>query len=170
MAEQNNNLSLKDVLTLIETINKASDERMMKAIAEIKKPSVEEQEKLDKEKARTIKKHQERVTEAKAEEEGRLAAQRACGMRNHTKRDGSPAWGGQINSDGQFRPICTQCRLVGPPIKAPREMYTSGVNLQDKEIFPRLTLEMLMAWHHSYGSHKASGCECEHIKPLLEAA
>jgi hypothetical protein len=50
------------------------------------------------------------------------------------------------------------------------EMYTSGVNLQDKEIFPRLTLEMLMAWHHSYGSHKEHGCECEHIKPLLQAA
>jgi uncharacterized ferredoxin-like protein len=56
MAEQNTNLSLKDVLALIETINKASDERMMKAIAEMKKLSPEEQEKFDKEKARTIRK------------------------------------------------------------------------------------------------------------------
>jgi hypothetical protein len=167
MAEQNNSLSLKDVLALLESQNRASDERMMKAIAEIKKPSPEEQEKLDKERARTIKRSQERVAEAKAMEEGQIQAQRLC---HHIKRDGSPAWGGQVNSDGNFRPICTQCRLIGPPIKAPKEMYTGGVNLQDKELFPRLTLEMLMAWHHSYGSHKEQGCECDRLKHFVKAA
>jgi hypothetical protein len=72
----------------------------------------------------------------------------------HTKRDGSPAWGGQINSDGISGQSVLNVVCWASNQSAKRDVHIGGVNLQDKEIFPRLTLEMLMAWHHSYGSHK----------------
>ncbi len=125
---------------------------MMKAFAaELKKPTELEQKKIDDDRNRLLRQAAIRRNEAKIEEEARISTQRGCA---HVKRDNSPAWGGQVNSDGYVRPMCTICRKIMPEIKAPVEWIANGVNMQDKEIFPKLTEEMLLEWHKVQGGAK----------------
>jgi hypothetical protein len=149
MSEQT--LTMKDVLEIIRLQSEENRKAMLDFAVELKKPTAEQQKKIDEDKARLEKQRQERVYEAKIEEESRTSAQSRCA---HVKKDGKPAWGGGVNGDGYVRPMCTQCFKIMPEIKAPMEWIQSGVNFQDKELFPILTEEMLVKWHHAFGGPK----------------
>lgn len=149
MSEQT--LTMKDVLAILELQNEKQTETMLKFAEKLKEPTAEQQAKIDADKARLEKQRLERVHEAKIEEESRTFAQLRCA---HVKKDRSPAWGGGVNGDGYVRPMCTVCYKIMPEIKAPMEWIQGGVNFQDKELFPVLTEDMLMKWHHAFGGPK----------------
>src|SRR5580765_4329712 len=66
------------VLALLNKMNESADERMLKAIAEIRKPSAEEQAKLDQEFAKRKERAAAAVKLAMAEEQGKENAARSC--------------------------------------------------------------------------------------------
>ena len=73
MAENEKSISLSDLQVILAEQQRQSDERLMKIIAELKKPTVMEQKQLDKEAAEILAKNEER----KANAEGMLAKRKA---------------------------------------------------------------------------------------------
>ena len=98
----------------------------MAAIAEMKKPSVEEQEKIDaaKERARLNKRAAIEMGERTIRAE--KAHQRVCA---HSQPDGNTSFRGQVNSDNCYRLYCMNCKYISPPIHATPEQIASGLNL-----------------------------------------
>lgn len=138
-------ITLADVLALLKEDREAHREEMATLVAQITEP---QRRKDEEERQKLLRRAENAKKEARIEEEARTSAQRVCA---HKKRDGSPSWGGQVNTDGYVRPMCTQCFKIMPEIKAPVEWIQNGVNLQNKEIFPSLTEADILAWHKAYG-------------------
>jgi len=149
--------TIQDILALMQRMNEDSDNRMMKAISEMKKPTAAEQKKLDDEEKRLARQREIRRSEMIIEEKSRLGAQQAC-MHKKKSRTGSfvSAWGGQVNSDGYWHPVCTVCQKVGPEVKAPQEWLMGGVNAQDADnvIMANMTEEILLQWQKQTGGPK----------------
>lgn len=96
------------------------------AAAEFKRPSADEQEKLDKEKMLLDRKRKEGIEVAKFEEDQRKLAQTNC---PHRKPDGSSTIHlGQIYSDGMIHPICVRCQMLLPAREVPRDMLIQGIS------------------------------------------
>lgn len=146
--------TLNDVMDLLRQINDDNQKNMLMAIAEMKKPTAAEQEKLDKENAAIARKNEMRRQTMLAEEKVRKDAQTAC-QHKKKSRTGAfvSAWGGQVNSNGYWYPLCTQCQMIGPEVKAPVEWLTGGVNATDTDnpIWANLTLDMLKEWQRRTG-------------------
>jgi hypothetical protein len=145
MAEKQS-LSTEDILALFKQMQESSNANLIEAIKELKKPNELEQKKLNEEKERLRRESEIRVDQARRDEEFRTQAQKACA---HKKRDGNSSFGGQVNSDGYVRFVCTQCFLIAPEVKAPDEWIRSGVNAQDPDnaFMKQLTLKQIEAWH-----------------------
>src|SRR5580765_5618228 len=131
------------VLELLNKMNQSADERMLKAIAEIKKPTAEEQEKLDREKAKLRERVLAAAKLAQAQEQAKDNAAKFCP--HGTTHSGTKAfthqWRAQIHTpDGEkpyYIPRCTQCgstwdRWVGaksPKILASSDQIQNGINI-----------------------------------------
>lgn len=151
------NFTIKDVMLMMEEVNKAADERMFKLVHEMKKPTEAEQRKIDNEKMLLDRRMENRRREMIAEEKARTDAQKICPHKKKA-RNGTfvSAWGGQVNSDGYWYPLCTTCQLVGPEVKAPQEWITGGVNATDPEhpIWTSLNFATLLEWQKRSGGPK----------------
>lgn len=142
--------TLKDVMSMMSAVLKEQAEQHDKSLEKVVQAITEPQRKKDEEeRQKLIRRAAMASREATIEQQVRQGNQARC---SHKKKDGSPAWGGQVNGDGYVRPMCVQCYKIMPEIKAPQEWLTGGVNFQDKEIFPELTEEMLLAWHREWGA------------------
>jgi hypothetical protein len=152
MAEKQN-LSTDDILALFKQMQESSNANLIEAIKELKKPNELEQKKLDQEKERMRRESEIRVDQARRDEIFRTQEQSNC---SHKKMDGSASWGGQVNSDGYVRFMCTQCRFLAPEVKAPDEWIRSGVNAQDPHnlVMKNLTLAQIVAWQKAFGGPK----------------
>jgi len=151
------NFTVEDVMMMMREMSQASDERMLKLVQEMRKPTEAEQKKIDNEKALLERRRENRRREMIAEEKARTDAQKVCPHKKKA-RNGSfvSAWGGQVNSDGYWYPLCTSCQLVGPEVKAPQEWITGGVNATDPEhpIWTSLDLKTLYEWQRRSGGPK----------------
>lgn len=97
---------------------------IINVVREARKPTPEEQKKLDEEKALAQKRREEMVELAKAEEEGRRNLQDRC---PHKKQNGESRIVGQIHSDGFIHPLCQWCQKEFPPVKPASEMLAQGI-------------------------------------------
>lgn len=152
------NFTLKDVMSLLDQISKQSDERMLTLVSKMKEPTAAEQKKIDESEALIRRKHEIRRSEMIAEEKSRLGAQRSCPHKKKHARSGAfiSAWGGQVNADGYWHPVCTVCMKEGPEVKAPIEWIQGGVNATDPEnvYMASLTEEILLEWQKRLGGPK----------------
>lgn len=137
----------KDLFELMAEMQRQSDDRMMKAITELKKPLPHEQAKIDKEieleRRKKVAKIREAVSYGRSEKE----AQFFC---KHIKvaegtMPGGHAFRAQVNSDNYFRPQCIRCFKNFPRIKCTDEQLKSGIALQNVKV--GITAEILLQWH-----------------------
>lgn len=138
-----NGISAEQLTAILKAINESADERMIRFAQELKKPSAEEQAKIDKDKAKLKERILASAKLAEAEEKGRVNAAKFCP--HGTTHSGTKAfthqWRAQVHTpDGEkpyYVPRCTQCgstwdRWVGasnPKILASAEQLQSGVNM-----------------------------------------
>lgn len=110
----------------VEKIVEVMGKEFMAAIQEMKKPTTEEQEKIDEDKKRREQQNKQRVELAKAEVGKKKIRMERC---PHLKQDGRTTIGGQIIQDGLVHPICVRCQSEFAPFKPTPEMMMGGVNL-----------------------------------------
>lgn len=144
---------MQEILTALAGILKQQSEQQqqqfLEAIRELKKPSPEEQAKLDREKQQTERRVREQVELAKIETERREATKRGCphstthpgtGVVRHT-------WRAQVHTPAgkapYFIPTCSQCLTQLDPIPATPEMLTNGVQL---DMYRSLDMAQLVKW------------------------
>lgn len=113
-------------MSLLETILNKQHENMLEFAKEMRKPSELEQRKIDAENAKLMAKAESRRQAATAEMNLREMKRKNC---SHSRTDGQHSWVGQVNADGFYRPMCQQCNIVLPAIKATSQQTTDGVNL-----------------------------------------
>lgn len=87
-------------------LSKLITEAIAAGVREFKKPTPEEQVKLDADRLRKQREQQARVDVGKAEEQRRTSEQERC---NHRRQDGSPRINGQLHSDGKVHLFCLFC-------------------------------------------------------------
>lgn len=93
-------------LAAMQQMSADNRETTLAAIAELKKPSAEEQAKIDEEKASLLAQSERRVEAAK-EQEADIAARRAsC---SHTMPNGQTNFRGQVMSNGWAGVFCSHC-------------------------------------------------------------
>lgn len=118
------------LMAMLEKMNEQNQKNLMSAIAEIKKPTAEEQGKLDKEREKQARMAKSRAEVGKMEKERREAQQRTC---RHRRPDESWAVSGQNFSDGTGKLICLQCqKMVYEGAQFPQgvgpKVHLTGVN------------------------------------------
>jgi hypothetical protein len=89
-------------------------QNMLTAVAEMKKPSPEEQAKIDDERSRRAQLAMSIALQTKQSLATKKARQAAC---RHALHNGKTSFRGQVNSDGCYRPYCAGCDYVSPPIR-----------------------------------------------------
>lgn len=130
-------IKMEDMLRVIAEMQQASDERMMKAIEAIRKPSELEQRKLDRELAQDKKRLDEKKANAIAMVQAREQKMKGCThttyhpltkMANHT-------WRGQWHTPpgvrAYFVPTCTQCQTQLPKIYSMTGDVSHAVDLHE---------------------------------------
>lgn len=151
MAEPTANpgLDMEAILKIVGQMNADNQQNMLAAIAEMKKPTVREQKKLDEEDLKFRQHQQSRIALAHSEENRKEALRRNCahatthpgtGVTKHT-------WRAQVHTPHgvapYFVPTCTQCFSQLPQILATTEMLTQGVNLDQ---YAGLNIDVLKNW------------------------
>ena len=133
---------------------KQNREAMVEFARELKKPSPEEQEKLDKAKERERISRVARVREAVQDEHVRKTTQFYCSHIKHAEGvyKQEHAFRGQVNNDNCCRPQCIRCNKLFPPFKVTEENMKSGMSLQN---IKTLTAEAL------YHAHMKSFPDCK---------
>ena len=145
MENQQQGLSAEQLTQILEAINSRSDERMINFAKELKKPSPEEQAKIDKEKAKLRERTLAAAKLAQAEEQGKENAARGCphGTTHEGTQVFTHQWRAQVctpvGEKPYYIPRCTQCgstwdRVYGlpsPKVLASPEQLQGGVNMND---------------------------------------
>lgn len=93
--------------------------------SELKKPSLEEQEKQEADRKRRLMIAQERVIIAKEFTEQQERIQSSC---PHVKENGRTAIQGQVHSDGMWHGFCFKCGFAAKPIPVPQSSMAGGNN------------------------------------------
>ena len=136
-------ISPEQLAQILDAINTKADERMIKFAKELKKPSPEEQAKLDRDKAKLAERVLAAAKLAQAEEAGRANAAKFCphGTTHAGTKAFTHQWRAQVHTpDGEkpyYVPRCTQCsttwdRWIGAPspkILANSDQIQNGVNM-----------------------------------------
>lgn len=155
-----NSFSMEQVLQMFAAMNKQNQENLLEAIKELKKPSPEEQAKLDKDKAKLLERVTSAALLAKATEEGKRNAARNCP--HGTTHPGTKAfthqWRAQVhtpsNEKAYYEPRCTQCGstwnmmpeyadLPSGKILASNDQLQGGVGLDQ---YGERNIEQLFRW------------------------
>jgi hypothetical protein len=137
--------TLDQVLELLNHQSIENQKNLLAAIQELKKPSPEEQAKIDKEKAKLQERTLAAAKLAMAEEQGKKNAAKMCphGTIHHGTKAFTHQWRAQVMTPAGERPYyiprCTQCgstwdRVFGlssPKILATAEQQKEGVNMCD---------------------------------------
>lgn len=89
-------------------------------IQELRKPSAEDQEEIDKNKLMKERAAKQRVEVARQEMAAKAEREQRC---NHKKEKGESAVFGQKHSDGFVHPICVRCQKQFDPYKPRAEDF-----------------------------------------------
>lgn len=137
----------KQTADLLAKQSRDSDERMMLAIQELKKPLPHEQAKIDKEIELERRKRVAKIKEAVSYGRSERETQFKCQHIKHAEgiMPQGHAFRAQVNSDNCFRPQCIRCFKQFPPIKCTEEQLKSGIALQNVKV--GITAEVLLQWH-----------------------
>lgn len=135
--------TIDQVLQLLNKQSEENQKNLLLAIQELKKPTAEEQDKIDKERAKLKERAAAAVKLAMSEEKARENAAKFCP--HGTTHKGTHVFTHQFRAqvmtpDGEkpyYIPRCTQCGstwdrvygLASPKILASTEQLTQGVNL-----------------------------------------
>lgn len=84
----------------------ALGDKFLEGIKELKKPTAEEQEKIDAERKRRKEAREAAVRDGLAQEIGRAQEQAACA---HTKENGRHTFGGRVLNNGDASVSCSRC-------------------------------------------------------------
>lgn len=137
----------EDLMRLMADMQERSDDRMMKAITELKKPSPHEQAKIDKEieleRRKKVAKIKEAVAYGRTEKESQFNCQHIKQAEGIMPQ--GHAFRAQVNSDNYFRPQCIRCFKNFPRIKCTDEQIKSGTALQN--VKTGLNAQVLLQWH-----------------------
>jgi hypothetical protein len=140
---ENQGISPEQLTQILDAINYKSDERMIKFAQELKKPSADEQAKIDKEKAKLAERVLAAAKLAQSQEQAKNNAAKFCphGTTHAGTKAFTHQWRAQVHTpDGEkpyYVPRCTQCgttwdRWVGAPspkILASSDQIQNGVNM-----------------------------------------
>lgn len=151
-------------------------EQLLAILTELKKPNEVEQFRYDQEKQKIA---DEQANRERLALRARENAERADRIRHqgqamcaHKKENGTTAFAGQVNSDGNTRFLCIRCGEVLPPVKAPDDWKTGGVNTQmgsDVSGGMRfITKEMILSWHRTTHPNCQAQC-CKRVQELALA-
>lgn len=143
MESNQSGLSGSDLASILEAINARSDERMLKFVEELRRPSPEEQAKLDKERSKAQERALSAAKVAMAEEEGKRNAAKMCP--HGTTHEGTGVFKHQFRAQihtpaGEkpyYVPRCTQCGstwdmvygLSSHKVLATQDQMKEGINL-----------------------------------------
>jgi len=152
--------NMETLMQLIDKLDERSNQRLVEAIKELKKPSPEEQEKLDKQRERERQSRVARAKEAVQDEHVRKITQFYCSHIKHAEGvyKQEHAFRGQVNNDNCCRAQCIRCNKLFPPFKVTEENMKSGMSLQNVK---NLTAEAL------YQAHMKSFPDCPECKKGL---
>jgi hypothetical protein len=130
-------------------MNAQTQQNFMAAIEEMKKPSVLDQMKLDKEEEMIRRKNEGRVQAAKLEEERNAYLLEHCPHTMPSTIAGLPgrhAWVAAVQSDGYVRPFCNVCKYGKNgelKFKATQYMLQNGVGLNNMQ---GINVDKLQTW------------------------
>ena len=166
------NADLGALMELLAERDRVADERMLKAIAEIKKPTEHEQAKIDKEieleRRKKVAKIREAVSYGRTERENQFRCQHIKHAEGIMPQ--GHAFRAQVNSDNCFRPQCIRCFKSFPPIRCTDEQIKSGTALQN--VKTGLTAEVLLQWHIKTKPDckdcKAGGCAVGDLRQMKQ--
>lgn len=152
--------------------SRESDERMLMAIQELKKPSDHEQAKIDKEieleRRKKVAKIREAVSYGRTERENQFRCQHIKHAEGIMPQ--GHAFRAQVNSDNCFRPQCIRCFKSFPPIKCTDEQIKSGTALQN--VKTGLNAEVLLQWHIKTHPNckdcKSGGCAVGDLRQMKQ--
>ncbi len=154
-----NTFTMEQVLQMMAAMSKDNRESLIEAIKELKKPSPEEQAKLDKDRAKLLERVTSAAQLAKAQEEGKKNTARFCP--HGTTHPGTKAfthqWRAQVHTPSgekaYFIPRCTQCGstwnmlpeydLPSGKIPASNDQLQGGVGLDQ---YGERDIERLFSW------------------------
>lgn len=120
----------------------AMQAQTMAAVAEMRKPSAEEQAKIDEAASRRVAIARSAAYAAKVEEEQRSTLQASC---SHSKPNGATAFVAQVNSNGCYRAFCPYCHYTSPNIRVEDWQKTEGLNFHKMKNVTIAQLEALAA-------------------------
>ena len=166
------NADLGALMELLAERDRVADERMLKAIAEIKKPTEHEQAKIDKEieleRRKKVAKIREAVSYGRTERENQFRCQHIKHAEGIMPQ--GHAFRSQVNSDNHFRPQCIRCFKNFPRIKCTDEQLKSGTALQNVKV--GLNAEVLLQWHIKTDPNckdcKAGGCAVGDLRQMKQ--
>lgn len=145
-------MNMADVFQIIAKMSEENQKNTLLAIQEMKKPSAEEQVRLDEERARLKQRHESAAKLAMAEEEGKRNRMNSCPHGTYHPGTGAftHQWRAQVHTPhGEkpyFRPTCTQCGTQLEKILATPEQMQNGVNLDQ---YKGIDVARLQAWANS---------------------
>lgn len=113
-------------LEALKQMSADNRETTLAAIAELKKPSPEDQEKADREKQQLMEQTLRRVEAAKAQEAEIAERQESCA---HAMPNGQTNFRGQVNSNGWAHVFCSHCHKAYDFQATDVEANKSGLNV-----------------------------------------
>lgn len=143
-------MSMEQAFELLAKMNESNQKGFLEAIKELKKPTEQEQKKIDEENARTLQRVKSAALQAKMAEEQRERIAKTCP--HGTYHPGTGAFTHQFRAQihspfGEkpyFQPRCTQCgTTVKGKIYATPDQMQNGINLDQ---YKGIDLARLQAW------------------------
>ena len=115
--------------------------------AELKKPSVEEQAKLDEKKANDLRRAQESIKQATREKENRDREQAMCSHMKPHPYTGKTRIVAPLHNDGLHHPRCLFCHKEFKPFAPSPETIPVGMSLDD---FNGVNAQIIEFWGNQY--------------------
>lgn len=132
MAEAQQNINMPQMLEL-----------MKQFAAELKKPSAEEQAKIDAEKANLLRRQQASIANSQREKQQRDVEQSMCSHMKSGVYSGQTRIVAPLHNDGLHHPLCLGCNKEFKPFAPSPETIPLGMSLGD---YRGITPEIINHW------------------------
>lgn len=143
---QQGSFSLEDVLRIVK-------ESTVAMAQEMKKPTPEQQAKIDEEKERQKKRVEASIAEANREKQRRDMEQMSCSHMKPHPYQGKTRIVAPLHGDGLHHPLCLFCRKEFKPFAPSNETIPIGMSLDD---FNGITPQIIEHWGNRYEKEHAA--------------
>jgi hypothetical protein len=128
-------------------IDVATLEVLKQFAAELKKPSAEEQAKIDADKANLLRRQEESIKQAKREKDQRDREQAMCSHMKPHPYTGKTRIVAPLHNDGLHHPRCLFCHKEFKPFAPSPETIPVGMSLDD---FNGVSSQIIEHWGNEY--------------------